>query len=103
MSFSTIRFSPFSGEGPFLSANFYSLLLNEIVFRELFPLFMLLVSYMTLGLMSYLEDNPRGARVINISIDVGVIDTFAVFARLLARWRSKVSFALDGREPPLAL
>ena len=43
-----------------------------------------------------LENNPRGETAINISIAVGVIDTLAVLARLLARRRSKASFAADG-------
>lgn len=36
-----------------------------------------------------------GVQLINLSIALGVIDTIAVGLRLLARWRSKKSFAID--------
>lgn len=39
--------------------------------------------------------NPRGDQVINLSIAVGVIDSVAVGLRLLARWKSKATFAKD--------
>lgn len=39
--------------------------------------------------------NRRGDQVINLSIAVGIIATIAVGLRLLARWKSKASFAVD--------
>lgn len=39
--------------------------------------------------------NPVGEQVVHISTACGVIDTFAVALRLLARWRSKAVFAAD--------
>lgn len=45
--------------------------------------------------MVSLAENPNGARSLHIGIALAVIDTVAVFLRLLARWRSKASFAMD--------
>ena len=39
--------------------------------------------------------NPKGAQVISLSIAVGIIDTFAVGLRFLARWKSQATFAID--------
>lgn len=39
--------------------------------------------------------NPVGDQVIRTSVALGVIDTFAVALRLLARWRSNAAFAAD--------
>ena len=39
--------------------------------------------------------NPVGDQVVRTSISFGVIDTFAVALRLLARWRSNAAFAAD--------
>ena len=39
--------------------------------------------------------NPVGDQVIRISTAFGVIDTFAVALRILARWRSNAVFAAD--------
>ena len=42
-----------------------------------------------------LEGNPRGDLVIRVTIACGILETLAVFLRLLARWRSKAAFAAD--------
>lgn len=42
-----------------------------------------------------LDGNPRGDLVIKVTIACGVLETLAVFLRLLARWRSKAAFAAD--------
>ena len=39
--------------------------------------------------------NPRGDQVIRINIACGILETLAVGLRLLARRRSKASFAAD--------
>ena len=38
---------------------------------------------------------PTHARVVNVSIAMGAIDTVAVILRLLARKRGKAAFAID--------
>lgn len=40
-------------------------------------------------------NNPVGDNVVRTSIIFGVINTFAVALRLLARWRSNAVFAAD--------
>ena len=42
-----------------------------------------------------LDGNPRGDLVIRVTIVCGVLETLAVSLRLVARWRSKASFAAD--------
>ena len=42
-----------------------------------------------------MPSNPAGHQVVVISIAFGVIDTIAVALRLLARWRSNMSFGAD--------
>ena len=42
-----------------------------------------------------LNGNPRGELVIKVTIACGILETVAVFLRLLARWRSKAAFAAD--------
>ena len=42
-----------------------------------------------------LDGNPRGELVIKVTIACGLLETFAVILRLLARWRSKAAFAAD--------
>ncbi|KAL9134101.1 MAG: hypothetical protein Q9175_004718 [Cornicularia normoerica] len=42
-----------------------------------------------------LDGNPRGDLVIKVTIACGVLETLAVFLRLLARWKSKAAFAAD--------
>ena len=42
-----------------------------------------------------LDGNPRGNLVIRVTIACGILETVAVFLRLLARWRSKAAFAAD--------
>ena len=42
-----------------------------------------------------LDGNPRGELVIKVTIACGILETLAVFLRLLARWRSKAAFAAD--------
>ena len=42
-----------------------------------------------------LDGNPRGDLVIRVTIACGILETLAVFLRLLARWRSKAAFAAD--------
>lgn len=45
--------------------------------------------------MTLLADNPNGAQIFHTGVALAVIDTLAVLLRLLARWRSKASFAVD--------
>lgn len=42
-----------------------------------------------------MHPSPRGAQVERVSIALGLLATIAVVLRLLARWRSKASFAAD--------
>ena len=39
--------------------------------------------------------NPGRNRVINVTVACGILATVAVCLRLVARWRSKASFAAD--------
>lgn len=40
-------------------------------------------------------NNPVGAEVHRVSVALGVLITFAVVLRFLARWKSKAEFAAD--------
>lgn len=44
---------------------------------------------------SDLANNPRGARAYHTGIVLAVVSTVAVLLRLLARWKTKASFAAD--------
>lgn len=45
--------------------------------------------------MTLRADNPKGAQIFHTGIALAMVDTLAVLLRLLARWRSKASFAID--------
>lgn len=58
------------------------------------PLF-LSCTYQYLNVVINMTDNPRGEQVVRVTIACGILETFAVALRLLARWKCKAGFGAD--------